>query len=455
MQGKAILLKIVVTLAALSVHMRVSLPQYSVVVRYSPHGVSVTLARKTSEQVARESAAAGPHLDAVREKPAASEGRETPAPPSAGKTAAESQAAQSPPDGSTANAPASPEPASREPRDAPSQQKAAIEFMNIAPEGTSVLAGRAEPGSRVTVFENGVAVGEAVAGAEGDWSLATAHHFSSKDPSQSLSLSSRAEPQTPGRSVAAAGEAPRRSGEAPAAHDAVAGQGLASAVPGEAAARSVQRPAERVMQQFAETVEAARRASSGDVPAQVPPSAAQPVAAETARATSSAPMPAPQGTPAPQDAKSSATTIAAGGDATKPQSLTESNGSPPRTVPPEAAPAPAIIPIPMQFVFREATLTGDGEKAVALLLEYLKLKKYDDVTLSGHADERGSAEFNIELSLERLETVVHKLREGGYQGQVKLLPKGKSEPFSGIDRTRFAREDLMQLDRRVELRIAR
>jgi hypothetical protein len=47
------------------------------------------------------------------------------------------------------------------------------------------------------------------------------------------------------------------------------------------------------------------------------------------------------------------------------------------------------------------------------------------------------------------------LRQGGYDGQLKLSPKGKSEPFTGVDRTKFTQEALFQLDRRVELHIVR
>jgi hypothetical protein len=34
------------------------------------------------------------------------------------------------------------------------------------------------------------------------------------------------------------------------------------------------------------------------------------------------------------------------------------------------------------------------------------------------------------------------------------VPKGASEPFNGIDRSKYSLDDLMQLDRRVELRTA-
>ncbi|HEX7075387.1 MAG TPA: OmpA family protein [Hyphomicrobiaceae bacterium] len=113
----------------------------------------------------------------------------------------------------------------------------------------------------------------------------------------------------------------------------------------------------------------------------------------------------------------------------------------------------APLPVPIQFVFREATFTENGRKAMELLLEYLKIKQPESVVLTGHADERGSDSFNLELSRERLDAVVKYLREHGFTGNLVLIPKGSSEPYRGIDRSSLDRETLWQLDRRVELRL--
>jgi outer membrane protein OmpA-like peptidoglycan-associated protein len=61
----------------------------------------------------------------------------------------------------------------------------------------------------------------------------------------------------------------------------------------------------------------------------------------------------------------------------------------------------------------------------------------------------------MELSRRRLDSVAHYLRESGYAGKLVLVPKGKSEPFLSPDRWRLSREDALQLDRRVELHLAR
>ena len=113
------------------------------------------------------------------------------------------------------------------------------------------------------------------------------------------------------------------------------------------------------------------------------------------------------------------------------------------------------MPVPVTFVFNEATLTGDGRKAAGLLLEYLQIKRFPKVTLTGHADERGTEELNMNLSAERLQTVERFLREGGFRGQLQLVPKGKTEPYTGVVRSDFSQDDLYQLDRRVEMVVSR
>jgi outer membrane protein OmpA-like peptidoglycan-associated protein len=118
-----------------------------------------------------------------------------------------------------------------------------------------------------------------------------------------------------------------------------------------------------------------------------------------------------------------------------------------------AASAGETLPVPIRFVYREANFTEQGRAAAVLLLEYLRLKRVASVTLTGHADERGSYDLNMELSAERLKRVERFLREGGYTGELTLMPKGKTEPFAGVDRTRFAQSDLYELDRRVELKV--
>jgi outer membrane protein OmpA-like peptidoglycan-associated protein len=134
------------------------------------------------------------------------------------------------------------------------------------------------------------------------------------------------------------------------------------------------------------------------------------------------------------------------------------------TIAPSARPTPADVkvaaplmpaPAPITFPYDEATVTAIGRKQAAALGDFLRQRKLDVVTLSGHADERGSDEYNMQLSRNRLESVARYLRDTGYAGKLVLLPKGKSEPVTDVDRSKLSKEDAFQLDRRVELRLAR
>jgi outer membrane protein OmpA-like peptidoglycan-associated protein len=117
--------------------------------------------------------------------------------------------------------------------------------------------------------------------------------------------------------------------------------------------------------------------------------------------------------------------------------------------------APLLPPAPVTFPYDEASFTAAGRKQAAALGEFLRARKLDTVTLSGHADERGTDEYNMQLSRNRLASVARYLRQSGYKGKLMLVPKGRSEPFLGADRGKLSKEDAFQLDRRVELHVSR
>lgn len=121
------------------------------------------------------------------------------------------------------------------------------------------------------------------------------------------------------------------------------------------------------------------------------------------------------------------------------------------TAMPPAAAGGILAPVPILFHYREARFTDDGARAAGLLLEYLRLKHIEAITLTGHADERGDDEPNIELSRQRLDAVERFLRHGGYDGKLTLVAEGKRQPFAGVDRSKYPQDVLWQLDRRVEL----
>ncbi len=256
---------------------------------------------------------------------------------------------------------------------------ASFDVARINPNGTSVFAGRAEPGSSVTVMGDGKALGTAQADENGEWSLATEEKLASADPKLELKTKSAAEVKEEREAQAKLAERapePLSPGQEP---------------------RSANAVTSHLLKDLEGMVKDARTAPPAVAAGDAPPTntAAAPVLGEIGVHKS--------------------------------------------------------VPVPITFIFNEPTLTEDGKKAAALLLEYLRLKHFAKVSLTGHADERGTDELNMNLSKERLETVAHFLKAGGYDGELELVPKGKREPFAGVVRSQYPLEELYQLDRRVEL----
>ena len=270
-------------------------------------------------------------------------------------------------------------------------QGAALNIARVSPNGPSVFAGTAAPFAQVTVLDNTTAVASTTANANGDWSLVTEYKFADTDPKIS---------------VRAADPSAKNTLAPPAMLD--------STSPSTAAIADQAPPAVRLLKEFEGVVATAREEAKQ------------------------------------RDAASSVKEGTADEPASTEPSAQAAMGSPSNS----SRPSLTSTPVPMTFVYNEATLTPEGRKAARLLLEYLTLKKFGSVTLSGHADERGLPDYNMELSRQRLISIEHLLRDGGYQGKLDLLPKGATEPFKGVDRSRYPREELLQLDRRVELRVA-
>jgi outer membrane protein OmpA-like peptidoglycan-associated protein len=271
----------------------------------------------------------------------------------------------------------------------------AFDVARIDPNGTSVFAGRAEPNSAVTITADGKEIGTVQANENGEWTFTTDEKISNPDAKLALFKA------PPGARVAAA--APQAAQPGP--------QAAAPVKP-----RSAKAVTSNMIKNLEGMVAEARTNQNKQTAAAAPPSPATEAAAPSAVSPA-----APPTAPNVSQAKTEA----------------------------------AAVPVPVTFVFNEATLTGDGRKAAGLLLEYLQIKRFPKVTLTGHADERGTEELNMNLSAERLQTVERFLREGGFRGQLQLVPKGKTEPYTGVVRSDFSQDDLYQLDRRVEMAVSR
>jgi outer membrane protein OmpA-like peptidoglycan-associated protein len=265
-----------------------------------------------------------------------------------------------------------------------------FDVAKIAPNGTSVFAGQSTPNAAVTVFADGEVVGTANTDQNGEWVLIVERRFASADPKLAVQLGPIKPPA-----------------QAPSPI-------LAEAPSFRASSASAQ-----LMNELQHRVEQARAQAERFASAK-----SETIVDADAQKTSDGTLPLTQ------------------------------TGTPPATGAPAVTGARDIVPVPINFVFRKAEFTEEGTKAANLLLQYLLLRQPPFISMTGHADERGTSAFNMTLSSDRLEAVAAFLRAGGYTGQVELIPKGDWEPFAGVDRSVVPREQLYDLDRRVELHVS-
>jgi outer membrane protein OmpA-like peptidoglycan-associated protein len=110
---------------------------------------------------------------------------------------------------------------------------------------------------------------------------------------------------------------------------------------------------------------------------------------------------------------------------------------------------PTSIPIPIRFETASAKFTSVGGEAAKELLDALREQAPDELTLVGHTDERGEADYNMRLSGERVKAVASYLKQNGVTAKISTIARGKSEPLQLSDTSELSREDIWALNRRV------
>jgi outer membrane protein OmpA-like peptidoglycan-associated protein len=359
----------------------------------------------------------------------------------------------------------------------------AIEVARIDAGGPSVLAGRSPPNHKVTILANGREVASAIATDEGQWSAIVPDGIAAGP----LELSISSQPKEGGATVRGASRQLVVPEGAPQLATAPSRQ-LASADNKAPAPRAAPQPIERPQGEVKRPSPASTRAEGDDIASKRAlaefealvertrkemgaQQAARPSApAESSRTSAESPV--------AQALKPSSRVAASVHAHAAPALTAPTNASPTPTAPetklaavlPPTIPAPAAssptpatrptpaavqapIPLPITFETNDDALTPNGARAAALLAEYLKLKRPAGITLSGHADARGSDGYNMRLSLRRLKAIERYVRAAGYSGALSLLARGKREPYQGIDRRQRPMREIYQADRRVELRL--
>lgn len=102
---------------------------------------------------------------------------------------------------------------------------------------------------------------------------------------------------------------------------------------------------------------------------------------------------------------------------------------------------------PVRFAFNESSLTSDAQQRLRALADCLKGQKMN-VTLEGHADERGTEEYNLQLSNRRAASVKKYLTDLGVSsGNLETVGFGENRPA-----VQGSSEEAWAANRRVEFK---
>lgn len=100
------------------------------------------------------------------------------------------------------------------------------------------------------------------------------------------------------------------------------------------------------------------------------------------------------------------------------------------------------------FDFDQSTIKEDGKKALKAHAKYLAANSSAKVTLEGHADERGTIEYNLALGERRSMSVrAYLMSNGAKAEQLKVVSYGEERPA-----VMGSSEDAYAKNRRVEVK---
>jgi peptidoglycan-associated lipoprotein len=116
-------------------------------------------------------------------------------------------------------------------------------------------------------------------------------------------------------------------------------------------------------------------------------------------------------------------------------------------VTPECSDAQAFT---IRFGFNQATLGTDSQGTLQKLADCLKQAPAKQVVIAGHADDRGTTQYNIALSARRAETTRKYLSDLGASGRLETVSFGEEKPLCAD-----ATEDCWARNRRAEFQVER
>ena len=86
------------------------------------------------------------------------------------------------------------------------------------------------------------------------------------------------------------------------------------------------------------------------------------------------------------------------------------------------------------FSSDSSDLTPEAEQTMANQVRWLQQNPNQTVSIEGHADERGTREYNISLGARRAQTVRSRLSQGGISAaRIRTISYGKERPVATCD----------------------
>lgn len=116
-------------------------------------------------------------------------------------------------------------------------------------------------------------------------------------------------------------------------------------------------------------------------------------------------------------------------------------------IPPECADPGAFT---IRFGFDQSNLTAQSQDSLQKLSECLKRAPATRVTIAGHADERGTTQYNVALGNRRAETARKYLADLGMTAAAETVSYGEEKPTCTQ-----ATEECWAQNRRVEFQVER
>ena len=116
-----------------------------------------------------------------------------------------------------------------------------------------------------------------------------------------------------------------------------------------------------------------------------------------------------------------------------------------------AAQSVETVFLPINFGFDSDQLDPAGVREALRLSEFLKANHVPEITISGHTDDAGSADYNLDLSLRRAESLAAFLVSDRVETAIFVDGFGESEPPTLLDAGIYSIEEFRTIARRVEV----